>query len=191
VQWLSYWTIVGRVDQFIFGILAYQFRDIFRGRHILALFVFLCFAVFYWYVDSLGGFYSHYPNPSRNSVWIYVTTIEGLAYGSLIAWYDTSFMHSTGRMSRFLALVGTYSYSIYLLHFYFVFELAESIDRYLVDLSSIYIAMLLSPFAFLLMMPIAWVSYRFIESPFLKFRRNYIISDQALPHRELRRDSNA
>jgi len=178
VQWLSYWTIIGRVDQFIFGILAYQFHHIFRGQHILALFVFLCFSGFYWYVDSLGGFYSHYPNPSRNSVWIYVTTAEGLAYGALIAWYDNSFIHSTGRFLRFLAQVGTYSYSIYLLHIFFVFKLAETIDRYLLDLSNLYVAMLLSLFAFLLMMPIAWSSYRFIELPFLRFRTNYIITDK-------------
>jgi peptidoglycan/LPS O-acetylase OafA/YrhL len=188
VQWYAYWTILGRVDQFILGILGYQFRDVFKGRHVLALGVFLCFAGFYRYVDALGGFYSHFPRTSPDSVWIYLTTIEGLAYGALIAWYDNSFVHTTGRISRFLALIGTYSYSIYLLHIFFVFKIAEFTDKHLVDLSNIYVALLLSPIAFLLILPIAAASYRFIELPFLRFRTNYIVADKDSLHPAAQRD---
>ncbi len=191
VQKLSYWTIIGRIDQFIFGILAYQFRAIFKGRHFLALVVFLVFSGFYWYVDSQGGFYRNYPLSSRSSVWIYMTTVEGLAYAALIAWYDNSFIHSTGRVSRFLARIGTYSYSIYLLHIFVVFSIAELIDEYLIDLSNIYIALLLSPVAFLLMIPIGWASYRFIELPFLNYRTNYIAADDAPSALERRSDVSA
>jgi len=188
VQTLSYFTIIGRVDQFIWGVLGYQFRNVFKGRHFLALVVFLVFSGFYWYVDSLGGFYSDAPRPSRSSVWIYMTTIEGLAYGALIAWYDRSFMHSTGPVSRFFALIGTYSYSIYLLHFLLVFRFARFIDQYLIDLSNIHIALLVSPAAFLLMIPVGWASYRFIESPFLKFRTNYLKADEAPSNLDRRMD---
>jgi peptidoglycan/LPS O-acetylase OafA/YrhL len=33
VQTLSYWTIIGRIDQFLLGIIAYQFRSYFAGKH--------------------------------------------------------------------------------------------------------------------------------------------------------------
>lgn len=188
VQWYAYWTILGRVDQFILGILGYQFRDIFKGRHLLALGVFLSFAGFYRFVDAHGGFYSHYPLTSPDSVWIYLTTIEGLAYAALIAWYDNSFNHTTGRVSRFLALIGTYSYSIYLMHIFFVFRLAEFTDKYLLDLSNIYVALLISPIAFLLILPVAAASYRLIELPFLRFRTNYIVADEKPQSAGVQRD---
>ncbi|MDE0930133.1 MAG: acyltransferase [Halioglobus sp.] len=179
VQNLAYLTIIGRIDQFVFGILAYQYRDFFKGRHLLALAIFLGFSAFFWYFDSLGGFYKSSSYPSPSSVWIYMTTVEGIVYASLIAWYDNSFNHSSGRFSRFLALVGTYSYSIYLLHFFFVFELAKFIDAHVISLSNYYLSMLFAPLAFLVMIPFGWASYRFVESPFLKFRTWYILADKS------------
>jgi rhamnosyltransferase len=178
IQSLAYYSIVGRIDQFVFGILAFQFRDFFKGGHIKALVIFLCFAMFIWYFDSLGGFYRNPKYPSPSSIWIYMTSLEGIAYASLIAWYDNSFNHSSGKISRFIALIGTYSYSIYLLHFFFVFKLGNAIDQHVISLSNNYWAMLIAPIAFLLMIPLGWLSYRYIESPFLKFRTNYIKKDK-------------
>ena len=178
IQSLSYWTIVGRIDQFLLGMIAYQFRSLITGRHAFAVCSLVLFAIFYWYFDSLGGFYtSIYPSPS--AIWIFMPTIEGLAYALMIAWYDNSFVHSNGRFSRFFALIGTYSYSIYLLHFFVVFRISRAINTNLIDLSNIYLALIVSPICFLLMIPIGYVSYRFIESPFLKLRTRYIVAEEA------------
>jgi len=179
IQILSYLTIIGRIDQFLLGILAYQFRRNISGRHFLVLCSLFMFAVFYWYFDSQGGFYMNQSYPSPSAIWIYMPTIEGVAYALAIAWYDSSFKHSTGKVSRFISLIGTYSYSIYLLHFFVVFELSSAIDRYIVDLSNINIAMLFSIFCFfLVMMPIGYLGYTFFEAPFIKFRKRYIVSDK-------------
>lgn len=94
-------------------------------------------------------------------------TIEGSAYASLIAWYDTSFKHSTGIISRFIALIGIYSYSIYLLHFFVVLKMANAVNDHVVELTNIHLTILFSILCFLLMVPIVFISYRFIESPFL------------------------
>lgn len=174
VQMLSYLTIVGRVDQFILGIAAYQYRGLLRNRHLLAIFVLAAFSTFYWYFEFLGGFYKYSGFPSTSPVWIFMTTIEGLAYGILISWYDNSFTHTTGRFSRFVALIGTYSYSIYLLHFFFFRQLAAMVDHYIFDLSNVYYALLFAPLAFLAMVPLGYLSFRFIESPFLRYRTEYI-----------------
>ncbi len=181
IQVLAYLTIVGHADQFVLGILAYEFRNLIRGRHLVALIVFLCFAGFYWYFDSLGGFNRSPKQTFPASIWIVLGTVEGLAYASLIAWYDNSFNHSSGRLSRFIALIGTYSYSIYLLHVFIVSNLADAIDTHLVSLSNIYLALLFSPIAFLVMIPLGWASYNFIELPFLKFRKKYIIGTRQSP----------
>lgn len=175
IQKLSYATIIGRVDQFLLGIMAYQLRAHFTGRHLLVFSIFSLFATFYWYFDLQGGFWKNPSYPSPSSIWIFMPAMEGVAYASIIAWYDNSFSHSTERISRFIALIGTYSYSIYLLHFFVVFSVANAIDAHIIGLSNIYLAMLLAPFAFLLMIPIGYVSYRFVELPFLKYRTRYIV----------------
>lgn len=176
IQTLSYWTIIGRIDQFLLGIVAFQYRKIIASRHIIIFICLFLFACFYWYFDSLGGFYKSPSYPSPSSIWVYMPTIEGLAYALLIAWYDNSFKHSTGAVSKFIALIGTYSYSIYLLHFFVVFKMSNAINKYVVDLSNIHLAVLFSFFCFLLMIPIGFLSYKFIETPFLRFRTKYVIS---------------
>ena len=175
IQTLSYWTIVGRIDQFLLGILAFQFRSYFVNKNVLVALILLIFAGFFWYFDSMGGFYKSPSYPSPSSIWIYMPTVEGLAYASLIAWYDNSFNHSAGKISKFIALIGTYSYSIYLLHFFFVFRVSDAISIYLVDLSNIYLALLFSILCFLLMIPISHLSYKFVETPFLRFRSQYVV----------------
>jgi peptidoglycan/LPS O-acetylase OafA/YrhL len=171
---LSYFTIVGRIDQFLLGIFAYKIRQSISGRHVLVLSSIAMFAMFYWYFDSQGGI--SYKSPS--SIWIIMPTIEGLTYALTIAWYDSSFIHSTGKLSKFIALFGTYSYSIYLLHFFVVFRLSNAIHNHIIDLSNIHTALLFSILGFLLMVPIGYVSYRYIESPFLRYRTKYIVAEK-------------
>lgn len=174
IQSLSYFTIVGRIDQFILGIMAYQFRQYFTKKHGFVAGIGLVFALLYWKFDMDGGFYHNPSYPSPSPLWIYMPTLEGLGYGSIIAWYDNSFQHSTGRFSRFIAAIGTYSYSIYLLQFFFCRMLAIAINRY-IDLLNIHLALLASIVAFLPMILIGYLSYRFIETPFFRFRIKYIL----------------
>jgi peptidoglycan/LPS O-acetylase OafA/YrhL len=177
VQWLSYFTIIGRIDQFILGIMAYQFRQYFTRKHYLIVCIALAFAFFYWKFDMLGGFYHNPTFPSPSPLWIYMPTFEGICYASLIAWYDNSFQHSTGRISRFIAAIGTYSYSIYLLQLFFCPTLMAAINPYL-DLLNIHVALFASGIAFLPMILIGYLSYRFIETPFFRFRAKYIVAEK-------------
>jgi peptidoglycan/LPS O-acetylase OafA/YrhL len=177
IQALSYFTIIGRIDQFLLGIIAYQFRKDIIGKHLLIACVFGLFATFYWYFDLQGGFYKNPSYPSPNSIWIYLPTVEGIFYALIICWYDNSFKHPTGKFSRFVALIGTYAYSIYLLHFFIVFHLAAAINDHIMRLTNNYLSLLWAPVGILLMLPIAYISYRYIESPFLKLRTRYIIAN--------------
>ncbi|WP_417913495.1 acyltransferase family protein [Candidatus Electronema sp. JM] len=174
IQKLSYFTIVGRIDQFVFGMLAYQFKRYVSRKHLLLFFSFLLFSGFYWYFDYQGGFYKNPSYPSPSIIWVFMPTIEGLFYASFISWYDNSFKHSTGKLSRFIALIGTYSYSIYLLHFFVVFRMANFVNDHIIDISNKYLSILFSIPSFLLIIPVCYLSYRFIESPFLLFRTKYI-----------------
>jgi peptidoglycan/LPS O-acetylase OafA/YrhL len=177
IQSLAYLTIVGRIDQFALGMLLYQYRAHFARAHALALAVFAAFALYYWFFDLSGGFYRNPSYPSPSPLWIIHTTLEGLAYGIGIAWYEGSFSHPTTGVSRFIGWMGTYSYSIYLLHFFVVFRAAEFVQAHIMDLSNFYVACLWSAVFFLLMMPAGYLSFRFIESPFLRRRKPYIAAD--------------
>lgn len=174
VQSLAYWTIVGRIDQFVLGVLICQFRTAFVARHWIALGTLVAFAAFYWLFDRSGGFYFNPSYPSSSSIWIALPFVEGLSYAVLIAWYDTSFTPRNTGFSKLVGNVGEYSYSIYLFHFFWVFSAARLIDEHVMELSNFYVACLWSLIAFALMTPLGYLSFRFIEAPFLRLRRPYV-----------------
>ena len=132
------------------------------------------FLVFWFYFDALGGFYSPKANSTNKALWVIIPTIEGVFYAFLIAWYENCFRPSNGLISRFMALVGNYSYSIYLLHFFFVFEISEFINSKVIALSNPYIVLLLAIPSFLVILPISFISFKLIEAPFLRFRKSYL-----------------
>lgn len=169
----SYWTLAGRVDQFLLGMLAYRHRMRFTGRHGLAAAIAFGFALVYWVFDLLGGFFEYPAYPSNSAVWLFLPTLEGGAYGALIAWYACSFAHPRTGMSRWLARIGDFSYSIYLLHFFVVFALARFIHERVADLSNFYWACTWSLPAFLCMVPLGYLSFRYLEAPFLRMRKPY------------------
>lgn len=176
VQTYAYWTILGRIDQFTLGMLMYQFGNYLAGRHAIAAVTLLTFTTFYWLFDLLGGFWQFPSYPSPSPIWIVLPTIEGLAYGVFIAWYDNSFAHKNTGISKFIGRIGEYSYSIYLFHFFFVFHAARFINERIMNISNFYLACLWGLMFFVLMLPVGYLSFKFIESPFLRLRRRYIIS---------------
>ncbi len=178
IQPLAYLTIVGRIDQFVLGVVAYQFRSLFTRRHLLVAGVLLSFCLFYWYYDLLGGFFRS--GRRAEFLWIFIPTIEGLAYAVGIAWYDTSFTFKTTGLSGLVGKLGAYSYSIYLLHLFIVFQCAWIVQTYVMDLTNFYVACAWSLVFFLMMLPIGALSFRFIEGPFLKLRRQYIVERTTL-----------
>lgn len=175
VQQLAYWTIIGRLDQFILGMLAFTYRKSISGRTILITLLLLSFCFFYWVFDSVGGFYSYPSYPSSKAIWIILPTIEGLVFGSLIAWYSESFDHTkTSKLGKAVASIGGFAYAIYLFHFFFVFEMAKFIHENIMNLSNFYIACLWALASFILMWPIGWLSFYLYERHFLKYRKNYL-----------------
>lgn len=173
VQSFAYWTIVGRIDQFIIGILAFQYFKLMQGKHLAIAAVLFSFIIFYSWFEFNGGFYKFPSYPSPSPIWVLIPTIEAFAYATFIAWYDSSFKHSTTKASTFFASIGTYSYSIYLLHFFFYSKMANFVDDWIFEISNVYIALMFAVPSFFLMVPIAYLSYRFIETPFLRFRTSY------------------
>lgn len=168
VQWYSYWTIIGRFDQFALGMVAFSIRQHLYGRHALAIALALSFAVYFWFFDLSGGWHN-----SKPYVWVTMPTIEGTFYAALIAWYDTSFK-PRGRISDAIALIGQGSYSMYLLHYFVVFKMAWLFHMHILPITNFAIAVLGAALCFLALCPLAILSYQIVEMPFLKLRRPYI-----------------
>ena len=176
VQTVSYWTLLGRIDQFVLGMVAFHCRSLIAGRHWLAALVGAAFSAVYWVFDAAGGFFLSPSYPSPSALWIVLPTIEGLAFGAAIAWYDSSFAFRTTGFSKFLGRVGDYSYSMYLLHFFFVVAAARFVHERIADLSNFYVACAWAVVAFLCMLPICHLSFRFLEAPVLRLRKPYVIA---------------
>jgi peptidoglycan/LPS O-acetylase OafA/YrhL len=135
----------------------------------------LCAAIFlaaYYLFANAGGFYGSETSP----VWIVLPTIEASFCAVLIAWYDQSFQFGSSGFSGVLARIGTYSYSIYLLHPFLVFRAAPFINRF-VDLRNFYICLIAAVLSFLIMALIGALSFHAYEAFFLRFRRKYVLPD--------------
>jgi peptidoglycan/LPS O-acetylase OafA/YrhL len=177
IQNLVYWSIGGHIDQFLLGILAFRYRPAMRRKHAAAAGIALAFALFYYALDLAGGYYHLADDRLRASVWVILPTVEGLAFATLIAYYDSSYSPRAHGVSGLIAKAGAYSYSIYLLHFFFVLGASKFIGRHVMDISNFYIACLWSALCFAAMVPVAMLSFRYLEEPFLRMRRRYTVAD--------------
>ncbi len=182
VQSLAYWTIFGRIDQFVLGIVACSMRHKLKGKHALVALVTTASLFAYWVFDWRGGYYLQPSYPSSSPVWIFFPVFEGAVFAVVIAWYETSFAPRNTGISGFIGRIGSYSYSIYLLHFFVVFAVANYVHTQIVDLSNFYLACAASALFLLAAYPVGYLSFRFIEAPFLKFRVPYILPPQTAGH---------
>lgn len=173
-QIAAYFFLIGRIDQFMLGILAARFALLIKGRHGAMALIGALFIAFYWLFDRAGGYYHLGGLPSPSPLWIILPTMEGAAYAALIAWYDRSFAMSRKGFSGYLARIGEYSYSIYLLHGFVAFDAGALIDQRVMDISNFHVALAWSLPAFALMALIGKASYLLIEKPFLTRRRPYL-----------------
>jgi peptidoglycan/LPS O-acetylase OafA/YrhL len=171
VQSIAYWTIFGRIDQFILGMILARAGNVLTGKNGFAATIAICFIISINSFDGMGGIHSA---ADLSSLWVWWPSFEGLSFAILIAWYDRSFnMPNTG-LSQMIARIGQWSYSIYLLHFFFVWKFVGWIDRSIFAVDRFDQVLALTLIAFPLMLIPAAFSYRFIEHPFLKRRIKYL-----------------
>lgn len=169
-QGVAYWTIFGRIDQFIIGILFARYGQGLAGRHLIAVVTLVAFLAGYAWFDSLGGYHA---NTTFPNIWLFNLALEALAYGALIAYYDLTYKFAKTGVSGCIARVGEASYSIYLLHFFWVFQMTEVVNQYVVVIDTIYKGLFFSFLCFIPTAMIGWQSYRRYECYWLRFRRPY------------------
>lgn len=178
VQVLAYRTLIGRIDQFLLGMLFQQFKQTRCAERLLpviALTLGAAFVVLWHEFDAAGGFYGLGGYPSPNPIWIVLPTIEGIAYAAFIAWYDISPFRLPRRLDWLLCKIGECSYSIYLWHFFAIAAVSIVLTRFAPTVSVGYIEwFLIGNVLFTSVAGMAYVSYSLIERPFLRLRVRYL-----------------
>ena len=165
----AYATIAGRIDQFVLGIAAWEFRGLLRGRHVWMGVATVAFFGFYQWFVGIGGYYA---TQGARSVWIVIPTIEAAFFSFLIAYYD-ALVFSRRWYWRLVEAVGAASFSIYLLHTFVVFGLAAILGRWVPTMATWEVAEAVALAVFAALFPVAWLSYRVVELPFLRHRMRY------------------
>lgn len=176
IRELSYWTIIGRLDQFLIGMcvawLYRRMRDIpawarIAGRALPAVFALLCALI--WGYNRAGGW-------PAIALWkVAWPTIEGAIWGALILSYLFVAPRLPARLSRLMAVPGEMSYSMYLMHYAVISGLLQS--GWLPQWgwgpeSSAMLATLLIVLPITLL--ISAVTYRLVEKPFMGMRVRYL-----------------
>ncbi|GMV01851.1 MAG: acyltransferase [Burkholderiaceae bacterium] len=176
---LAYWTIFGRIDQFLLGMVGfYTWRKIGLDRKpAIAVLLASLIALSYVYhtFNQAGGFYKMSHMPSRSALWIFLPAIEGLLYTGIILGYQQVRLPLI--LDKVLSKVGECSYSIYLSHYFllaFVAKLCGRIGMYdLTSFRTTFLGCVL--IAFPLVVLFSRASYVLLERPFLDMRREYLL----------------
>jgi len=169
---LGGYTIVGRLDQFVLGMLAWHARSWLKGRHMVWGLAALGYSIHVYTLDHMGAPWG--PRFRDDAWWIWLPTVDGLFFAMTVAWYDTSFEgRKISLPGRLAILAGQSSYSMYLLHTFWVFSAARWIHAHVWAMNSAQSAIAVASLLFVLALPTAMLSYRFIELPFLRARKLY------------------
>lgn len=175
IQPLAYWTLLGRMDQFVIGMLLAHIHHCSRlTPRLRSLLVVPAVAALlgweYWFNHS-GG----WPVNDRNRIlW---PLAEGLAYAGVIYSYlgledVRGFRDSLP--ARLLARVGEMSFSIYLLHLLIAKTLVHSNWLYHFHTGPARGALLNTLFVFLpVTLAMSALSFNLIERPFFQFRKSH------------------
>lgn len=162
---LAYWTIIGRLDQFVIGMVFASLRVSPLGGALTAI---LATGYIAWF-DHAGGWYS---DLRWLPIWNVHPTIEAVLIAPTIAAYDRIRMPEN-TLTRLISCVGAASYSIYLLHYFVVAEFRDFIHARIMPLTDFYTATIAGCLCFAIVALWSWVVYSRFELYWLKFRRPY------------------
>lgn len=185
---IGYWTIFGRIDQFMLGVMAcLLLRDLDARRWLqrqwqgllLAAVGLLLLVFSYQAFNQRQLFLPDTPSPSL--LWLLVPTLEGLCYGALVLGWVLASRRWQGRISAGFAYIGAISYSTYLIHFGVLLFTLQVVARFGISFSEdvfthklLMGVLLVYPLTLLLSV----LSYELIEKPFFSRRLNYIRKPQ-------------
>lgn len=178
-NFISYWTLAGRIDQFLLGMLAadiYARGSLDARRLLIPSAVAVAAAVFIYH--RLGGW------PVVGDWKLLWPLAEGAVWAAFMLAYTQRFRENNGAGAKAITFVGERSYSFYLIHlivwFYFyrngllIWPFKSPLYNSFVNSALIVLPATLA---------ISSVTYAFIERPFLRLRVRYLKKEEGkTPH---------
>ncbi|MDE7904202.1 acyltransferase family protein [Enterobacter cloacae] len=165
MYWTFYHTIIGRLDQFIVGMIAgylYLKRDsISIGSSAILIFTALIGLTGVLYLNKLNS--ASFTNISF--------TVEAVLWAAVIYSYSTVKVDINGNIDRILSFLGGLSFSMYLLHLpvYYVLQRKGLVIDPLPTHHLLKVALITLPIT----IAASFITYSYIEKPFLKLRVKY------------------
>ncbi|MFD0676200.1 MULTISPECIES: acyltransferase family protein [unclassified Paenibacillus] len=169
---LSYWTIIGRFDQFLIGMISAVLFIKSNNKkklwfYLLMLSIFIL-GITIWVFNNLGGW------PVESDWKIIWPTIEGLVWALFLVAYNKVFLVNSNAIQKFLSKIGDVSYSMYLLHVSILTICLKHQVFFHTWMNATKSAMLNS---LLIVIPasilISFLTFNIIEKPFLELRKKY------------------
>lgn len=175
----GYYSIFGRMDEFIIGMMAAYFfirkkRFLRKSPKIYLLLSSIGLILMLFIINRVR---QHFGFTVFENFYVILPSIEGLIAASFIVSYVNIFQNKSHHLiSRLFAKLGELSYSIYLTHFMIVILITTKLS--LPDiLGSWWWSALL--YGICLVLPLtlglSLMTYNFIEKPFLQLRKKYVI----------------
>ncbi|HEX6218469.1 MAG TPA: acyltransferase family protein, partial [Sphingomicrobium sp.] len=161
--------LIGRIDQFVVGMLFARWEPG-KATWWLVGGLYLFYAAF----DATGGYYGK----SNWAMWVILPTFEAFGFAALIRWYDARPL--SGNWLKPVEAAGKYSYSIYLLHLFVIRDVANYVNDHLVKLTNIFIVLPFATAFFAVMLVAGHYTYKWVEEPFLRRRRPYLLKEDPL-----------
>ncbi|GAA3092475.1 acyltransferase [Streptomyces rectiviolaceus] len=175
VNSMLYYSLAGRIDQFLMGMVAAWFfvhhRKWFQG----ALKVGIATALVTSAIWAFNQTHSFQEGHATRLLWV---DVEGALWSLVVLTYVAT-VSSTGMVSRGIAKVGEMSFSVYLLHYMVVTVFVSR--RWGIELTGrpVTDAFITASAAVLpITLTAAVVTFHGIERPFLRWRRAYLLPDQ-------------
>lgn len=166
VEYLAYWTIVGRIDQFLLGMFFCFVPINAKARAWTAAIAGLAFLIFWQW------------RPTGEVSGIFNPTMQALGYAAFIRWYDDSPLKLPYKFDRAFAHIGEWSYSIYLLHFFFRVALIWVVGDMIGSAENFWPSLAFATLCFVAFLPIPALSYIYFETWFLQFRLPYLVTSR-------------
>jgi len=185
---LSYFTIFGRLDQFLLGMIAarlytsgatsgfFSKPQYEKLRVLLLLLVVTGLLVFFYLYNLAGGFMGSTSTHFKSAQWIVFHDIEAVFYSAIILLFLSVKQYSLLKpVETVLAKFGEYSYSMYWLHFPVVKAICVMCNRCHMFWPDSFRMMVIT--CLFVVLPViifvSGLSYNFFEKPFLQFREKY------------------
>lgn len=172
---MFYSTLLGRLDQFLIGMLAAQW--LFQRRELklptAALFVSIFTTL--GLIEIQSHFASFLSSIPKHPLWVIWPTIEATAWASVIVTYLMWDIHFPSWVNTALEKGGEISFSIYLWHGVIFFISHRLIPYNIFYGHDILYKTVALAVCFLCTLYVSYISYITIERPFLRLRKNYIV----------------